>query len=316
MNSRKKFLLLASLASAALACAACGGSHDVETADTAALVAAPAAQLLAPDAPPPEATRQKFTPVIKPGQGIELRDESITERNEKHKYEIGFTFPQLKGQLSRQSVTFNRAVRALIEGEVRDFKQAYAKSEGRHRTKEDLWGDTYDYVSGRYEVMHLTDEFVSLRFTQYAYGRGAAHPVQHYSVLNFDLKSGSSLKLGDLFRPGASHLQTVASYCIAALMGEASEERRREIERVTRLGRPAEHAGAPVDPFIERGAAAEADNYRAWNLAAEGILVSFAACQVDACAGGPKGVLVPYSALAEILDESGPAARLHAPQPR
>lgn len=311
MNARLKLLVLASLACAALTFAACGGdAQELQTADTTALVAAPA-KLLAPEAPKPEPARRAFTPVVELAEGLELADESVEEKSEKYKYDIGITFPQLKGRVSPRAAKFNRAVRAFVAREVRGFKPTHDDSdEGGYRAEGEHWENVYNSLSGRYEVVHFADDLISVRFNLEAYGRGAGHAVQFYRVLNFDLKAGRALKLGDLFKPGAGHLQVIAANCITDLKRQDDEAHRREVERVTRLGKPASHAGVPGDPFIEDGAAAKADNYRAWNLTAEGVLVSFAACQVDSCAGGEKEVLVPFSVLEAILEEDGPAARL------
>lgn len=316
MNFRLKLLLPASLVSAALACSACGGARELQTAETAALVSAPA-QLLAPQAPAPEAARRAFTPVIEPAAGLELADESVEEKSEKHRYEIGIRFPQLRARVSPHAARFNRAVRALVAGQVRGFRPTHAGSgDGGFRAGDEQWENVYNSLRGRYEVIHFADDLISVRFNLDAYGRGTGHPVQFYRVLNFDLKTGRALKLGDMFKPGARHLHALAAYSVADLKRQAAAERRREVERVTRLGKPASHAGAPADPLIEDGAAAAADNYGAWNLAAGGIVVSFAACQVDGCAAGEKEVLVPYSALGEILNQDGPASRLGTRQPR
>jgi hypothetical protein len=132
-------------------------------------------------------------------------------------------------------------------------------------------------------------------------------------VLNFDLKSGRALELADLFKPGTPHLQALSANSIADLKRQDEEEHRREVARVTGEGKPAGYAGTRTpDSTFQIGAGPEADNYRAWNLTADGVVAAFASCQVSACAAGEKEVLVPYSALQEILSERGPASRLVA----
>lgn len=313
MNSRRKFLLPASLA-AALACAACGGgARELQTAETAALVSAPA-QLLAPEAPAPQAARRAFAPVVAPGVGLELAEESIVEKNDRRRYEIELAFPQLKGKLSPQAEKFNRAVRAIIEGEVRGLKRANARPPG---PASEPSRDFYESLSGGYEFIHFADDLVSVRLTLYGQGRGAAHPIQSHHVLNFDLKSGRALALGDVFKPGAEHLPALAAYSVAELKRQDEEDHRRAVARATSKGLPPSAAGIRTpDSELLGGAGPEADNYRAWNLAADGVVVAFASCQVAACAAGEKEVLVPYSALDAMLDQSGPAARLFTRQPR
>lgn len=312
MNARPRFPLLAALAAAALASAACGGAGDLQTAQTTALVSAPA-RLLAPEAPAPKAAGRAFRPVVAPGDGLELTEESIAERNEKHKYKIEIRFPQLRGRRGQNADKFNRAVRALAAREARDSRHAYAGTPGRPAARPESSEDFYESLSGRYEFIHFADELVSLRFTLHAQSRGAGHAVQFHRVFNFDLKSGRALRLDDIFKPGAPHLQALAAYSIADLRRQDEEEHRREVARLTAEGRPAAHAGVRTsDAEFRSGAGPEADNYGTWNLAAEGVVVTFAACKVLGCAAGAQEVLVPFASLDAMLNQSSPAARLFA----
>lgn len=314
MNPRPKLLLPAALVAAALACSSCGGgARELQTADTAALVAAPA-QLLAPETAARKGARRAFTPVVAPAEGIELAEESISERDEKQGYELDIVFPQLRGRLTPSAAKFNRAVRALVVREAREFKRADGEPKGRGASRDRI---RLGSLTARYEVIRLDERFVSLRFGLSADGRGATHTTQFRRVLNFDLTTGRVLRLGDLFKPDARHLEALAANCIADLQRQDEEEHRKEIARVTAEGKPASRAGLRTpDSDFESGAGPDAENYRAWNLAAEGVVVTFAPCQVFGCAAGEQEVVVPYSALAEILDEGGPAARTDAARPR
>jgi hypothetical protein len=320
MNARLKLLLLASLGLTALVCSACGsGGQELQAAvspDTLVnrvATAQPAAQQ-----PAPEAARRAFTPVVHAGDGLELADESVSEKNEKQRYEIVLTFPRLKGRPTPNAVRFNRAVRATVAREVRRFKDAYGDpAEDDPSMDEKMWGDVYNFLRGGCEIIHLADDFASLRFDLYTYGRGAAHSIHSYVVLNVDLKSGRALTLEELFKPGARYLQALAAHSVSDLKKQYGEEHRRAVERAAGEGLPASYAGVSVrDSEVQTGAGPEAENYRAWNLAAEGVVVSFAACHVGGCADGAKEVVVPYSSLAAILKEDGPAARLRAQRRR
>ncbi|MGB7924961.1 MAG: RsiV family protein, partial [Pyrinomonadaceae bacterium] len=62
------------------------------------------------------------------------------------------------------------------------------------------------------------------------------------------------------------------------------------------------------DATIEEGAAAKEDNYGSWNITRKGLLITFDAYQVGPYAAGPQWVVVPYSALKEIIRADGPLA--------
>lgn len=311
MNSRPTLSLLAALAAAAtaLACSAsCGGARELKQAETASLVSAPA-QLLAPGEQPDGEAPRAFTPLIAPGEGLRMINWSISEAGGRKAYEVNFAFPLLKGRLGPAAEKYNRAVSSLARRAVTEFKSVYADAP---RAREG-GGDSLD---ANYDTVLLTDDFVSVRFNTYALV-GGGRDLRRHLVINFDLKAGRVVEFGELFAPGSAPLEAVASYCAAELKRRDAEARARERERLRQLGTlNAAAPAAPADDLIEGGAAPEAENYRAWNVTAEGLLVSFAPCQVDACSEGEKEVLVPYSALAAILNPDGPAARLAARRTR
>jgi hypothetical protein len=59
---------------------------------------------------------------------------------------------------------------------------------------------------------------------------------------------------------------------------------------------------------IATGAGPRADNYRAWSITKKGLWITFDPYVVAAYAAGPQYVLVPYSALKDIIRPDGPIA--------
>jgi hypothetical protein len=58
--------------------------------------------------------------------------------------------------------------------------------------------------------------------------------------------------------------------------------------------------------WIEKGAAAELSNYDNWAITKKGLRITFDPYQVGPYAAGPQQVVVPYSALKEIIKPDGP----------
>ena len=63
------------------------------------------------------------------------------------------------------------------------------------------------------------------------------------------------------------------------------------------------------DDWIERGAGPEAENYTSWTIGKKGLGIIFDAYQVAAYAAGPQHVLVPYSALKDLMKTDAPIAQ-------
>jgi len=141
-----------------------------------------------------------------------------------------------------------------------------------------------------YTLVLAQDDLISAKFDVGSYYQGAAHPNSYSDVINFDLKNGKQLKLSDLFKPGSKYLQTIADYSIADLKKQAKDK-------------------GLIEGEIENGASALAKNYQSWNITKTGLGITFDAYQVGPYAAGPQFVMVPYSALKDIINPEGPIAQ-------
>ena len=138
-----------------------------------------------------------------------------------------------------------------------------------------------------YEIALAQDDLVSVRFDVGSYYQGAAHPNSYTHVVNYDLKNGKPIKLADLFQPGAKYLQAISAFCIAELKKQSGEK-------------------GLLEDQIKEGAAPTAKNYQSWTISKKGLGINFDAYQVGPYAAGPQFVLVPYSALKDLIKPDGP----------
>jgi hypothetical protein len=172
--------------------------------------------------------------------------------------------------------TFNDAMVALIQEEVDSFK----------KNLKDLPVTPIaagSFLQIKFAQVSPVGNLLSLKFTISYYSDGAAHPGSYSHTVTYDLEAGQFVNLDQLFLPGSDYLGTISTYCIKTL--KASE------------------IGEVVD---ETGAQPTVDNYRNWNITAEGLLITFDEYQVAAYAAGPQQVTIPYSELAAIIDPQGP----------
>jgi len=221
---------------------------------------------------------------------VDLFSKQIKENNKKLNYKIEVQYPQLTGGSNPNLEKFNQAARAAVTKKVAAFKKDMAPEEGENTEEtrpEDSMGSD---LTISYTVALAQDDLVSIDFEVSTYSQGAAHPNSYSETLNFDLKNGKSLKLADLFKPGAKYIEVLAIYCILDLKKQAKEK-----------GLTSEE--------IEKGAAAKADNYQGWTLTKKGLGIEFDPYQVGPYAAGPQSVLVPYSNLKDIINPEGPIAQ-------
>lgn len=218
---------------------------------------------------------------------VEVVAKQIRENDKKLMFEVSAQYPQLSGGNNPNFEKFNQTARALVTKKVAGFKKDMAPAEGEEARPEGSMGSNLNVA---YTLVLAQDDLISTKFDVGSYYQGAAHPNSYSDVINFDLKNGKQLKLSDLFKPGSKYLQTIADYSIADLKKQAKEK-------------------GLIEGEIENGASALAKNYQSWNITKTGLGITFDAYQVGPYAAGPQFVMVPYSALKDIINPEGPIAQ-------
>ncbi len=218
---------------------------------------------------------------------VELVGKQIKESNKKLMYQINAQYPQLNGGNNPNFPKFNQASRTVVMKDVAAFKKAMVREEGEEPPPEGSMGSE---LGISYSIALAQDDLASVKFDVSTYEQGAAHPNHFSVVLNYDLRNGKQLKLADLFKPGAKYLPTISSYCIAELKKQAKDK-------------------GLLEDQIQEGAAPLAKNFESWTISKRGLGVTFDAYQVGPYAVGPQFVLVPYSALKDLIKPDGAIAQ-------
>jgi hypothetical protein len=221
---------------------------------------------------------------------VDLVSKQVKESNKKLKFEIAAQYPQLTGGNNPNLEKFNQTARAMVTKKVAAFKKYVAPEAGEVPEETRPEGSMGSDLTISYEVVLAQDDLVSIDFNVSSYYQGAAHPNSYADTLNYDLKNGKQLKLSDLFKPGAKYLQAIASYSVTDLKKQATEKGLMEEE-------------------IQKGAAAKSDNYESWNITKRGLRIEFDPYQVGPYASGPQFVVIPYSALKDLINPDGPVAQ-------
>jgi hypothetical protein len=223
--------------------------------------------------------------------GVEIVARQIKENNKKLKYEIDVEYPQLTGSTDANFEKFNQAARGLVTKQVNAFRSEMKESAADVNP---VAGETGSDLGAGYTIALARDDLISVQFDIGGYSAGAAHPNSYTDVVNFDLRNGKQLKLAELFKPGAKYLQALSAYCIQDLKKQSKQKGA---------------DGMLDDDWIQRGAGPDANNFRSWTITRNGLGINFDSYQVAPYAAGPQSVLVPYSALKDIIKPDGPVAQ-------
>jgi hypothetical protein len=222
---------------------------------------------------------------------VRVTPKVIKEANKEKHYTLDAEYPQIEGDPRFEK--FNREARGLVTKDVAAFKTAETvpESGATDETPAEALDSTLDIG---YEIRHATDDLISVEFTEGEYSSGAAHGNSSTTVLNYDVKNGKKLTLADLFNPKAKYLTVISAYCVKELKDRSKKDKDSMLD----------------EDMMQSGASPRADNYRAWSITKNGLWITFDPYQVAAYAAGPQHVLVPYSALKDILKPDGPVAAL------
>ncbi len=193
-------------------------------------------------------------------------------------YTIAAQVPTLVGSSDPRVLAFNAEMKTIVDAAVATFKQNAANIPLTPASTE----STFDL---HYNLLSPAGNIFSLKFDIQTYYTGAAHPGDISQTANYDLQAGKNLQLADLFIPGSDYLGALSNYCIAQL-------KTRDIDFQS----------------FELGATPTLQNYRNWNITANGLMITFDEYQVAPYAAGPQTVVIPYSVLAPIVQPNGPLA--------
>ena len=125
-----------------------------------------------------------------------------------------------------------------------------------------------------FEILLLTDMFVSVKVSYYRYF-GGAHGVSNSTARNFRLNPVARLSLQETFVSADEGVKAMSDYCIAEIQAQKDLHSPDAIE------------------WIKEGAGPIRKNYQCVNIVSDGLIVTFSDYQVAAYAYGPSTVFVP-----------------------
>ena len=222
---------------------------------------------------------------------VRVTPKVIKETNKEKFYAIDAEYPQIEGDARFEK--FNREARGLITKDVAAFKAGQTSEESETGNNNVLADEARtSTLDIGYEIRYATDDLISVEFSEGTYEAGAAHGNSNTTVVNYDVKNGKKLALADLFNPNSKYLSVISAYCIKDLRDRSKKDKDAMLD----------------EEMMKSGAAPRADNYRAVAITKKGLWVTFDPYQVAPYAAGPQQVLVPYSALKDIIKPDGPVA--------
>jgi hypothetical protein len=232
----------------------------------------------APTLPPPTSTTSATEAPAALYQQVMLTSISSQDSGTSPDFTITTRTPALTGSNDPRVRAFNDEMVGIVNKAVADFRQNVINLTA---TPVPITApSTFDV---RYNLVSPPGNIFSSKFEMEGYVTGAAHPYHLSQTVNYDLEHGKDLALVDLFVPNSDYLDVMAKYCTDQL-------NQRDIG---------------FEGF-ELGATAMPQNYRNWNITADGLMITFDEYQVAPYAAGPQTVIIPYGELGKLIQYQGP----------
>jgi len=228
----------------------------------------------------PTETATALPSPVPPTPEVFLSSVLLNEENQNPNYQLKAAIPNLQGSTDVRVVNFNTAMTNLVNTEINEFKKIVSELLPSDVSPTSSLDVTYTPI-------FQSGSLWSLKFDFAGYFAGAAHPYLYSLSVNYDLDQGRELALSDLFLSNSNYLEAISNYCIVQLS-------QRDI----------------AFEASSSGAAPTPENYRNWNITADGLMITFDESQVAANAAGPQTVNVPYSELQAIINQQGPLENL------
>ncbi|MDD4931214.1 MAG: RsiV family protein [Candidatus Colwellbacteria bacterium] len=205
-----------------------------------------------------------------------ISEKKIVEEMDGYKVNIGY--PELSISDEKVMETVNDSIKV----EAQDMFSSFIDDVSRDSIK--IEGVKSELTS-KYDILFKTRSFVSLRFTDFYYVSGMAHPQTVYRVFNYDIDKNKEIVISDIFSSGSDYLSPLSSI--------AKEDVKRQLE--------------PQQVYFEDmaslGTEPRADNYSIFNFNKEGITIVFGQYAVAPYAVGPVFVDISYDKLIGINPE-------------
>lgn len=234
-----------------------------------ALAAVPTGTAVPSPIPPTE------TPAATISQQVTLVSQTLNETNQTPPFTITAQTPQLTGSEDPRLAAFNQRLTELVTKEVDTWRQSFMQN-----TLPTVSNGSF--LEANYTLVSQIKELWSFKFDFHFYSDGAAHPGSYSVTLNYDLGQGRELALADLFLPNSNYLEAISMYCIQELSKQPF-----------------------FDGSFTEGALPTPENYRNWNIASDGLLITFDEYQVAPYAAGPQTLTVPYTELQGLINPEG-----------
>ncbi len=245
----------------------------------------PEASAVPSDTPEPTASETaSATPATVPSAPPAVVSTSTTARDPAGAWLVTFAYPQFAKGSTPFAEAMNADLKQAVQLQVVQWEAGPAASLAP--------GSAHaNSLTGSFTVAYLSPSVASFRIKSVE-DLNASHPSTTLQTVTYNLATGQRLGLGDLFpdmQAGLNALSAQSKTLLKSVLGADYDQN-----------------------VVEFGTQSDPNNFAAWAPTRQGVEITFREYQVGSYADGLPRIVVPWSALTQVLAPSGPMAALYS----
>lgn len=213
-------------------------------------------------------------------ENLIMTSKTQQEENKNDHYKILAHYPQIQGEpLPPSAIRFNEQILKLVKAEVDKFKRYMKINAPNLQFIPESTRNNELFVDYKAELIKAKKQnLISINLSTEGMTAGAAHPYHSTQTLNYNYNTSKVVALKDLFKPHSNYLVLISKYAVNKLKPDMNDKK-----------------------WLSQGAQPKEQNYKNWNLQADGILITFNEYQIQAYNYGKLTVKIPYENLKSII---------------
>ena len=226
-----------------------------------------------------------FSAALNAQQKYEIKSSKYSESTKIYEIEIEYPemIPPKDALMGVRGMVgdFNLPIKAIVDNRAAEFKKAVKD----FRSPDDKYRSTLGIGCDKF----LDNQYIfSVKFSGYSDPEHAAHPIGLVDCVNFCYDRWDVFYLSDIFLKDKPFVKYISGYCIKNLKDTAKAN------------------DESYDADIEKGASADSNNFKIFNISNENLVITFPEYQVAPRMLGAPVVEIPISNLADMIDPNGP----------
>lgn len=192
-------------------------------------------------------------------------------------YIVNVKYPIVEGLENKEKeIDLNEKIKNFIREPIINFKSQMEEAELFEEIKNGFYVD--------YEVIYLSKDLISIKFSVSEYYSGAAHPSNYILVFNYDIVQDKEIVLEDLFLSESDYLTILSDLTRSILFNRFQDD----------LG--------VMQEWIETGIEPKEENFESFGIKENSLIIYFKLYQVGPYAIGIQEVEILFENLEGCID--------------